>query len=149
MSSNGELREQLLEVADAYGRLTPSTVVEAATPSTSPLHPRFEWDDQVAGHKYRLNQARQLIRQVRFVYREATPNEAQQSYRFFSSMPTDGSRAYRPTEEVLADPFARRMLVQQMHREMSALQQKYQHLTEWIEELDQLREAAVANGSTG
>lgn len=59
------------EIAEAIGRiedkvgvgnLTPDAVVEAARPKAHPLHHRFEWDDSVAGHKYRLDQARALIR---------------------------------------------------------------------------------------
>lgn len=45
-------------------QLTAATVVETAADPQSPIHPAFEWDDAVAGHEYRLQQARQLIRAV-------------------------------------------------------------------------------------
>ena len=44
------------------GVYTPDGIVEAARDPANPLHPQFEWDDTVAGHRYRLNQARALIR---------------------------------------------------------------------------------------
>jgi hypothetical protein len=43
------------------GRVEAHHVLDAATPSTSPLHKYFEWDDSKAGHAHRLWQAQQLI----------------------------------------------------------------------------------------
>jgi hypothetical protein len=44
------------------GRLTPEIVIEAAKDPESPLHDQFDWDDDTAAHKWRLAQARALIR---------------------------------------------------------------------------------------
>lgn len=59
---------------DGGGRLTPEAVVEDAKDEKSPLHRHFEWDDSEAARKYRLGQARDLIRRVkierRVTYRE-------------------------------------------------------------------------------
>jgi len=46
------------------GRLTAALVVKAASKEGSPLHSYFEWDDTVAGARYRMEQARDLIRSV-------------------------------------------------------------------------------------
>lgn len=46
------------------GRITPESVIVAAQNPKSPLHDRFEWDDSVAAHEHRLQQARGLIRSV-------------------------------------------------------------------------------------
>jgi len=53
-----------IRALDRDGRLTPEAVVRAAKNPKSPLHDRFEWDDSVAAHKHRLEQARCLIRSV-------------------------------------------------------------------------------------
>ncbi|MEE8568074.1 MAG: hypothetical protein V3S81_05645 [Anaerolineales bacterium] len=45
--------------------LTASAVVEDARDPKSPLHSFFEWDDKKAAHQYRINQARDIIRNVR------------------------------------------------------------------------------------
>jgi hypothetical protein len=47
------------------GELTPERVVELARSRSSPLHEMFEWDDEVAAHAHRLQQARAIIRSVR------------------------------------------------------------------------------------
>lgn len=60
--------KRLAEIASANnGSLTPDLVVKDAEDSTSPLHELFEWDDGIAGHRYRIEQARQVITSVRVV----------------------------------------------------------------------------------
>lgn len=44
------------------GKITATEIVEAASDPTSPMHSQFEWEDDQAAHKYRLIQARMLIR---------------------------------------------------------------------------------------
>lgn len=62
--TNAELRE-ILEAIESLDTLDPEMVVTAARSKNHPLHPRFEWDDKVAGQQYRIQQARQLIGSVR------------------------------------------------------------------------------------
>lgn len=57
--------EALEELQNQHGQLSPEAVVESAADPASPLHPYFLWDDKAAGHAYRIEQARQLIRSVR------------------------------------------------------------------------------------
>ena len=52
-------------IENRQGRLDPQSVVAAARNKKSPLHKQFEWDDTKAAEKYRLEQARELIRLVR------------------------------------------------------------------------------------
>ena len=47
------------------GRLTPSMVVAEAENPECPIHDYFEWDDAKAGHAYRIEQARILIRRIK------------------------------------------------------------------------------------
>lgn len=59
-----ERLQQLERTAD--GVLTPTVVVEDASNPESILHDQFEWDDAKAAHAHRLDQARVLIRSVRY-----------------------------------------------------------------------------------
>lgn len=47
--------------------LRPSFVVEKAKPKSSPIHDFFEWDDNIAGQKYREWQARYLLGEIELV----------------------------------------------------------------------------------
>lgn len=56
--------EELERIRSDYGILQTKTVVDEARPETAPLHPAFEWDDEVAAEHYREHQARSLIKSV-------------------------------------------------------------------------------------
>lgn len=53
--------------------LTPRAVVDASRPEHAPLHSLFEWDNERAADKWRLDQARQAISSLRVVVREGEP----------------------------------------------------------------------------
>lgn len=55
----------LAAIEAKYGKVKPEHVVAAAADPEHPWHDRFAWDDAVAGHNFRLYQARQVIREVR------------------------------------------------------------------------------------
>lgn len=58
--------EVLRALADENGGiLTPEIVLDAARPEDAPLHTYFEWDDSIAGERYRLRQAQGLIVKVK------------------------------------------------------------------------------------
>lgn len=57
---------RLLEISNR-GELTPQAVVADAKAKNSPLHPVFEWDNGKAGAKWRLHQARNLLRSVEVI----------------------------------------------------------------------------------
>jgi len=62
--SNPRVVERLRELEND-GRLQPADVLTDARNADSPLHSHFEWDDGAAAERYRLSQARALIRSVK------------------------------------------------------------------------------------
>lgn len=131
------LRDSLTRIYHERQRLTPKDVVDDARPPDSELHNRFEWDDSVAGEKYRLVQASELIRSVEIEY--PSPDSEPRRVRAFST--TRGQdpdkQGYRPTAEVLEDDFSRRLLLKQCERDIAALKRTYGHLVEFAELLRQ------------
>lgn len=113
--------------------LTPEMVVEAARPAEHPLHGRFEWDDAVAGEAYRRVQAADLIRSVKITYATDPQGRDKKVRAFVSIRPEDAPHlsAYRPTEEVIADPMAYRLLLREMDRDWRRFRARYQHLQEF------------------
>src|SRR5437667_2991637 len=55
--------------------LDPERVIGEAKPLGAPLHDHFTWDDGVAAHEHRLNQARALVRNLRIVVESHTAKE--------------------------------------------------------------------------
>ena len=56
--------EVVTTIYQQHGQVSPTALVTAARPESSPAHNAFEWDDSKAGEEYRLMQARQWIRRV-------------------------------------------------------------------------------------
>ncbi|MFG1794247.1 hypothetical protein [Nocardia sp. NPDC049149] len=130
--SQQQLHQQLLEIRGSRGRLLPEDVVDAARDEASPLHGRFEWRDDIAAEAYRRDQARELIRSVRLVYAESVDGE-ERRVRAWSALTDAPERGYRPTEELLQDSFASKLLLRQAERELKAFKVKYGHLREFAD----------------
>lgn len=99
------IKQALLEL-EQDGRLTSGDLVAAARNPDHPLHDMFEWDDTVAAEKYRIDQAREIIRSVRVVVtvehrtlnvpvyvRDPQAPQNEQGYASINGMSKDNQRA--------------------------------------------------------
>lgn len=102
-----EIKQALAELEDAEGRVTPEAVVEAAKPEDSVLHGLFEWNDGVAAHYYRIDQARTLIRSVRVEFRIEKRVVRSVAYVHDPLLPPK-EQGYRAVVELRRDPEAAR-----------------------------------------
>jgi hypothetical protein len=110
------------------GEANPEVVVEAARAPRNKLHKFFEWDDNVAAQEYRFEQARSLTRSIKVIYEDA-PDTA---VRFYETewKPDRKRKVYRPMEEIMKDPDARRQLLQRALGELIAMRTRYKGLQE-------------------
>ena len=129
-----DLRTALTGIYHRRGELSPPVVVDEARPVDSPLHERFEWDDEVAGEAYRLVQAAELIRSVRIVYQDKPTGESK-SVRAFHSLREAGSerKGYAPIDEIVTDELATKILLQEFLRKAAELKARYGHLVEYVD----------------
>lgn len=125
-----DLRTQLQEIYEQAGRLTPRMVVDTARPEDHPLHSRFEWDDEVAGEKYREVQARDLIQSVKIKYRSG---DREEEVRYFVSVKREDGYSYTPSEEVAQDEILSTIVLREMEREWRVLHARYGHFAEFVE----------------
>lgn len=128
-----DLRTELLRIRTVHGRLNDELLVAEATPEDSPLHDRFEWDDTIAGHQYRLVQAGEILRAVRIVDR-SNPRQPHHM-RAFLAVPRADTRKhdYVPIEEVAEDEVASATVLAEMEREWRSMKQRYGHIKAFIE----------------
>ncbi len=129
-----DLRASLTRIYEKNGELTPEGVVDEARPKASELHGRFEWDDAIAGEAHRRTQAAELIRSVRITFSDRATGE-RKFVRAFHSLREAGNAergGYAPTEEIVQDELATRILQQQFKREIADLKAKYGHLQDYI-----------------
>lgn len=124
------LREQLMEVRASTGALTQVNVVDVARSPGHPLHNRFEWDDTIAGEKYRLEQAGELIRSVQQVFRKADGHRGK--VREFHSVDRDGGHEYIPLEEVAENPTVSKVILADMMRDWQQFKRRYEHMQEFL-----------------
>jgi hypothetical protein len=131
VSGDGSLRDILQSIYDRAGRLTPALVVDEARDPGSPLHSRFDWDDQTAGEAWRRHQAHELIRSVRIGYRDRAGKQA--DVRAFHAIRADDTDQYRyePAEQVAADPLLRQIVLRDMEREWRQLRSRYETFNEF------------------
>ena len=63
--------EELERIRQRDGGVTVDAMLEAARPEDAPLHPLCEWDDQIAGEKWRRHQVRQIPRRLQVMMLDA------------------------------------------------------------------------------
>lgn len=118
-----KIGEFLASVAEKHGgALRPDDVVAEAQNPRCPAHKHFEWNDTVAAHAYRKDQARELIRVVRVLDEEEVPQRA-----FLSVSDKDGV-AYRPLEQVLTSHDLQLQVMKQALRDIAAFERRYSDL---------------------
>jgi len=123
-----EIQNELEEVRqNADGVLYPWDVVDFAKNPDTALHSHFEWDDTEAGHKYRIWQARQLIRAVVTVM----PSNGK-TIEAYVSLKSDRCEqgGYRAIAEVLSDKEYYKQLLADALSDLELWENKYRQLKE-------------------
>lgn len=97
-------QKELKALMDKDSRLSPKKVLDYAQDPGTALHKCFEWDDSKAAEKYRMDQARHLIRRVRVLVIQ--PPDIRIHARVFHSLPGDRGKgpagSYREIRSILA-----------------------------------------------
>ena len=114
----------LNKLVDSFGGIiSPRDVVDAAKNEASPLHPYFEWNDSVAADKYRLGEARNLLR-IRIEY-QTLPNNSTMTIPLYSSawpLRGEGKRSYQKTITLLSEEdYSDRLALDCLKRALSQL----------------------------
>lgn len=107
-----------------FGDFTPMEVLEKAKDETTELHKCFEWNDSIAAEKYRLEQAKNIIRML--VYEKETKEQA--VVRYYAK--TETKHVYQPTKQFLVQEDEYQGLLRRALAELEAFKNKYHTLTE-------------------
>lgn len=142
---------ELKRLAELHGgELQPKVVVDAARNEDSPLHRSFDWNDSEAAEKWRLQQARMLIRAV--VTFEQVGKKTVPCRVFVSLTPDreENGAGYRLSTAVLSDTTYREQLLTDALAEMHRFKEKYRRLSELakvFEAMDAITRDEVAKAS--
>lgn len=109
----------------------PVTIVEKAKDEDTELHKLFEWDDTKAAYKYRLEQARDIVRHLVLVREENETEEPQEEKRFVRCFYNLGkNNQFERTVNIVRNEDKYQQLLEQARRELKAFKEKYAMLKE-------------------
>jgi hypothetical protein len=130
--------KELERIADRDGAIQPQVVVDESRPEDAPLHPAFEWDDEVAAERYRIHQARKLIKDVHVI--KASPGGDDKPKAAYVHIPETASetiqRGYYKTEVVAQRPDLYALALDKMMQRMRSLQEAADDLKHAAEHQD-------------
>ena len=115
------------------GYITPQEVVEEARAVTSPIHTLFDWDNESAGEKYRLWQARMLIADVKV---ELMGKETDAYYSATIAVNNVPVRGYFSAEKVASDSEIYLSVIKTAVQELSYWKKKYKEIKELRDVVD-------------
>lgn len=130
------------------GEISAPVVVKAAKKKAHKFHGFFEWRDQIAGKKWREQQARTLIGGIKVRVEESEPVRAYQHVSI-KSQPTETEEKpepvsyYTSTEQALADPQMRAYILSRALSEAESWRKKYQDLEELSDVFSALDQVAA------
>lgn len=132
-----KIGEALAEIsAKANGHLTPEAIVDTAKAKTHILHRHFEWDDKLAAHQYRLDQARDLVQSIHV---EAAETESGYARAFLSIREKDGT-SYRSLGDVMQSADLQSKVLAAAERDLLAFENRYRSLTDICQMIRAARE---------
>ena len=106
-----------------YKETTPEEVLNKARNEESELHKCFEWNDEIAGEKWRLQQARQVLNMLVFRPKERPDTPV----RVFSYTKETN---YKPTIQMVVNLDEYQELLKRAKFELQAFKNKYKTLSE-------------------
>lgn len=124
--------------------LTPQRLVDVSRDVNAPLHNEFEWDDSIAGEKYREQQAQKLIQHLVIVQssiqteRQVKLEKIEKDRNFVSTGEQDTK--YITLATALSEDKWRANLLDAARRDMQAFIAKYRRLKELTKVIDDMND---------
>ena len=110
------------------GEVTVKLLLDSARDSDSAIHNCFEWDDAIAGEKYRLQQSRNILTNLVIEYEK--PNKEVEEYRAFVSISENRNETGRYVDFVTAisNEESYNIILQKALEELQSYARKYKKL---------------------
>lgn len=130
-----EVGQLFEDIEREKGELTSEKVLEEAKKEESVIHNCFIWDDSIAGEKYRLMQASNMINNLTVVIKtsEETPIKA------YVKIKTEDKNNYQHIKTVVEDTNSYNYILNKMEKELENLRKRYEAMLN-IEDINSIVE---------
>lgn len=122
---------EIMEICEELESATPQQILEKAKDSSTELHKCFTWDNSEAAEKWRVQEARTIVRSLKIVEEKPDKKPEPTTIRVFYK--TDNESGYKPTKLILKKPDEYKMLVERCRSELLSIKQKFQNISEFDE----------------
>ena len=112
------------------GSVTQESLVDAARSESSAIHGLFEWDDAIAGEKWRFNQARVILSNLKVTVVDAEEREPQKVRAYLNPNPKDVRANYFNVQRAMQDIDLRSGVLERAEKELRCFTEKYRTLQE-------------------
>lgn len=119
-----------LKSIEVNGEVSKQAFVDSARDEASEMHELFEWDDSIAGEKYRLYQANTIIKAIRVEIVDTSTNVVQKVAAYVLPERSEKKGGYVSVQKALEDTESRAALLRSAKMECEWFISKYKHLQE-------------------
>jgi hypothetical protein len=119
------------------GRCNSKTFLKAAHDKSCHLHRYLEWDDKVAGEKFRLSQIREIVSLINIV----DSRDEDKTLPAFVSIIDKGHRGYYPIREVLNSAHLQDAALRQAEADFASYERRLEQFGEICDAIRRVREA--------
>ena len=105
--------------------VTPKQILDYARNPETELHKCFEWDDSIAAEKYRIEQARMVVRHLVIVNDKESDKEPQKI-----RVMQRAEDAYKPVQMIVRNKTEYESLLERARAELRAIKNRYSQLVE-------------------
>ena len=123
--------DEIMEICEELESATPQQILEKARDSNTELHKCFTWDDTEAAEKWRISEARAVVRNLKIIEQKSDKQPEPTTIRVFYK--TDNESGYKPTKLILKKPDEYKVLVERCRSELLAIKQKFNSISEYEE----------------
>ena len=115
--------------------VTPKSVLDMARNEKHLMHNYFEWDDTVAAEKYRVDQARYLIRNltVTIIRKDKDPTTTRKYVSLGAGLSDGKESTYKTVEVVLGNTSYRDQAIRKVWNQLLSIKQRYESFDEFSE----------------
>lgn len=128
------------DIEEKQGSVTNEAFLEASRDKKSPTHSLFEWNDKVAGEKYRLIIANQVIRQLNVEIIREDQEEKVFVPAFINVKEPRSGAEYVNIVEALSNEESKELILTRIRRELHNFIERNKHIEELAEILSEALE---------